>query len=460
MIRIAPRFIATALIMLLALLLTLPAGAAPAKHNGRVTPVVQVVRRAGPAVVNISSTGRVRVNPFRSGDEMLDRFFQEFFQPLEREQTNLGSGVIVDGKRGLIVTNSHVVAGGRDIRVQLADRRVFKARILGADPASDLAVLQITPQGALPQVKMGNSSSLMIGESLIAIGNPFGLQHTVTTGVVSALNRRVPTGQGEWMGGLIQTDASINPGNSGGPLLNLDGEVVGINTAIFQRAQGIGFAIPVNRLRRVVDDLLAHGQVRPVWLGLTLQDLNPRLASHFGLSSTSGVLVLGVHPQSPAAKTGLSRGAVIFSLDGLPLEDAADFQSRLESIAPGDSVRLLVLSQGRRREISLRAQHYPLEMGPDLAWEMLGFTAAPLDPETAQRHQVPPGTALMIGKLRAGSRAARLGLQPGDLIRRVNGEAVQKVSDFYLLLARARHLPQVALTLQRGHTSRVFRFGR
>ncbi|RJX36309.1 MAG: PDZ domain-containing protein [Desulfarculus sp.] len=454
------RWLSIGLALLLACGLAPPAWADQAKGAGRVTPVVRVVRQAGPAVVNISSTGRVRVNPFRSGDEMLDRFFQEFFQPLEREQTNLGSGLIVDGKRGLIVTNSHVVAGGSEIRVQLADRRVFKARLLGADPSSDLAVLQIKPQGTLPQVKMGDSAGLMIGESLIAIGNPFGLQHTVTTGVVSALNRRVPTGRGEWMGGLIQTDASINPGNSGGPLLNLDGEVVGINTAIFQRAQGIGFAIPVNRLRRVVEDLLAHGRVRPVWLGLTLQDLNPRLASHFGLTSALGVLVLGVRPQSPAAKTGLGRGAVILSLDGLPLEDAADYQSRLESIAPRESVRLLVLSQGRRREISLRAQAYPLELGPELSWELLGLTPAELDGDTAHRHQVPPGSALMVVKLRAGSRAARMGLQPGDLIRRVNGEPVKKVQDFYLLLARVRHLPQVALTLQRGHTSRVFRFGR
>jgi Do/DeqQ family serine protease len=455
-----PRWSSICLTLLLVCGLVLPAWAAPAKVADRVTPVVRVVRQAGPAVVNISSTGRVRVNPFRSGDEMLDRFFQEFFQPLEREQTNLGSGVIVDGKRGLIVTNSHVVSGGREIRVQLADRRVFKAKVLGADPASDLAVLQIKPQGTLPQAKLGDSSTLMIGESLIAIGNPFGLQHTVTTGVVSALNRRVPTGQGDWMGGLIQTDASINPGNSGGPLLDLDGEVVGINTAIFQRAQGIGFAIPVNRLRRVVDDLLAHGQVRPVWLGLTLQDLNPRLASHFGLASALGVLVLGVHPQSPAAKTGLSRGAVILSMDGLSLEDTADFQSRLESIAPGASVRLLVLNQGHRREISLRAQTYPLELGPELSWELLGLIPATLDQNTALLHQVPAGSALMIAKLRAGSRAARLGLQPGDLIRRVNGEAVKNVPDFYLLLARVRHLSQVALTLQRGHTRRVFRFGR
>ena len=317
----------------LALLGPLTAQAATAQ---RTTPVVEVVRASGPAVVNISSTGRQRVSPFRSGDDMLDRFFKEFFRPLEREQTNLGSGVIIDGKKGLIVTNSHVVAGGSDIRVQLADRRVFTAKLVGGDPSSDLAVLQIDPGGKpLPQVKLGDSRSLMIGESLVAIGNPFGLQHTVTTGVVSALNRRVPTGGGGWMGGLIQTDASINPGNSGGPLLNLDGEVMGINTAIFQRAQGIGFAIPVNRVRRVVDDLLTHGRVRPTWLGMQLQDLTPRLASHFGLDSVSGVVVLAVEAHSPAAQAGIKKGTVVLALDEVPLEDAADYQSRLGAVAPG-----------------------------------------------------------------------------------------------------------------------------
>jgi Do/DeqQ family serine protease len=438
------------------LLLTLPAQAQTSRHS----PVVKVVRSAGPAVVNISSTGRVRTNPFRSGDERLDRFFREFFQPMEREQTNLGSGVIIDGKRGLIVTNSHVVSGGSSIKVQLSDRRVFQAKVVGVDLASDLAVLQITPKGPLPQVKLGDSGKLMIGESLIAIGNPFGLTHTVTTGVVSALNRRVPTGPGEWLGGLIQTDASINPGNSGGPLLNVDGEVVGINTAIFQRAHGIGFAIPVNRLKRVVDDLLNNGRVIPTWLGLELQDLNPRLADHFGLSGATGVLVLSSHPQGPAAKAGMKRGLVILSLDGLPLEDVGDYQSRLDGIAPGDNVALMVLNQGRRRDVSLRAQAFPEELGPKLAWQRLGLAPAELDAETARQHRVRPGTAIKIGKLRPGSKAARMGLQPGDLIRRVGKEPVSDVKGFYTQLARWRHLPQVSLLLQRGNSKKVFRFPR
>ncbi|MBU1275020.1 MAG: trypsin-like peptidase domain-containing protein [Proteobacteria bacterium] len=432
-----------------------------ADRMGRVTPVVAVVRAVGPAVVNISSTARVRVSPFRSGDDMMDRFFREFFQPLEREQTNLGSGVIIDGKRGLIVTNSHVVDGGGDIRVQLSDRRVFKAKLLGADPSSDLAVLQITPRGSpLPQVKLGDSRSLMIGESLIAIGNPFGLQHTVTTGVVSALNRRVPTGPGEYMGGLIQTDASINPGNSGGPLLNLDGEVMGINTAIFQRAQGIGFAIPVNRVRRVMDDLLAHGKVSPTWLGLELQDLTPSLASHFGLEAPSGVVVLGVVEQSPAAKAGLKRGEVVLALDEVSLEDTADYQSRLGSVAPGQAVKLWLLEKGRRRGVTLVAERYPMERAKSFVWQRLGLELEPMDELAAQRNRVPPGKALMVSRIRSGSTAERAGLQPGDLVRRMGREPVSDLDAFYLDLVRSRHQPKVAILFQRGRAQQVITFGR
>ncbi|MCB2190983.1 MAG: trypsin-like peptidase domain-containing protein [Deltaproteobacteria bacterium] len=436
-------------------------GTAQTKSMGRVTPVVSVVRSAGPAVVNISSTAKVRMRSFNSGDDMLDRFFQEFFQPLEREQTNLGSGVIIDGKKGLIVTNSHVVGGGSKIKVQLADRRVFKAVLVGADPTSDLAVLKIKPRGSpLPQVRLGDSRSLMIGESLIAIGNPFGLQHTVTTGVVSALNRRVPTGPGEWMGGLIQTDASINPGNSGGPLLNLDGEVMGINTAIFQRAQGIGFAIPVNRVSRVVEDLLAHGKVIPTWLGIEVQDITPRLASHFGLEAPSGVVVVRVIKSSPAALAGLKRGMVVLALDGVSLEDTADYQSRLGSVAPEQKIKLWLLERGKRSTLVLNAQRYPVERAKDLVWQRLGLGVGPMDALAAQRNRLPQDQALMVTKVRPGSKAQRAGLKPGDLLRRIGRDKITDLDEFYLDMVRSRHQPKVAILFQRGRAQQVITFGR
>jgi serine protease Do len=200
----------------LALAIALPGGPALADKAGRVTPVVKVVREIAPAVVNISAKTRTTVSPFRSGDPNIDRFFEEFFGPMQREHSSLGSGVIIDGQKGLIVTNSHVVSRASKIMVQLADKRRLAAKVIGADPDGDLALLRIQAAGPLPQVRLGDSTQLMIGESVIAIGNPFGLSHTVTSGVVSALHRKVRAGRGKWLDDLIQTDASINPGNSGG----------------------------------------------------------------------------------------------------------------------------------------------------------------------------------------------------------------------------------------------------
>ncbi|CAO0821491.1 exported hypothetical protein [Desulfarculales bacterium] len=294
-----------------------------ADHNSRVTPVVRVVQDAGPGIVNISTKTRVKARLFRSGDEAMDSFFEEFFQPMQREQSSLGSGFILDGKRGLIVTNGHVVSAASEITVQLADKRIFAAQVVGVDPQSDLAVLRITPKGSLPQLNLGDSEQIMIGEEAIAIGNPFGLSHTVTVGVVSALGRKVRTSGNQWMQDLIQIDASINPGNSGGPLLNADGEVIGINTAIVQQAQGIGFAIPVNRVRRVVEDLVRYGEVVPAWLGLELQDLTPRLAQHFGLAEARGVLVVEVMESSPSAEAGLAGQVLTSPTAGLRMLDTA-----------------------------------------------------------------------------------------------------------------------------------------
>ncbi|MFH1034547.1 MAG: trypsin-like peptidase domain-containing protein, partial [Pseudomonadota bacterium] len=340
-----PNMLAPAGALLLALLAWQCLAPAPAQADraGRVTPAVRVVQSAGPAVVNISTKTRVQARLFRSGDENMDRFFEEFFQPMQREQTSLGSGFILDGKRGLIVTNGHVVSSASEITVQLADKRVFPAQVVGADPQSDLAVLRITSKGPLPQLNLGDSEQIMIGEEVIAIGNPFGLSHTVTVGVVSALGRQVRTARDQWMRDLIQIDASINPGNSGGPLLNADGEVIGINTAIFQQAQGIGFAIPVNRVRRVVEDLARYGEVVPAWLGLELQDLTPRLAQAFGLDEARGVLVVQVTENSPAAEAGLSRGMVLTTLNGRALGDSGDYGLALAEVGVGQEVRLGLL---------------------------------------------------------------------------------------------------------------------
>jgi serine protease Do len=284
--------------------------------------VVKALRKVSPAVVNISSQYKIRKNsnPF-SGygiDPLLENFFRDFFSPeLERreQQTSLGSGVIIDGQRGLVLTNSHVVEKATTINVALNDKREFEATIVGMDPDSDLAVLKIKSDQTLPAMQMGNSEDIMVGESVIAIGNPFGFSHTVTTGVVSAVNRSIKTDERVFHE-FIQTDASINPGNSGGPLLNINGELIGINTAIYAQAQGIGFAIPINRAKRIISDLINYGEVVQTWIGMTVQPLDSDLVAYLNIKDKAGVLVTTVEPQSPAAAAGLNGGDVILSIDG------------------------------------------------------------------------------------------------------------------------------------------------
>ena len=266
-------------------------------ENLRESAVVKAVKKVSPAVVNISSQSEVhkRVNPFYGLglDPNFESFFKDFFDPgyeQKYKRTSLGSGVIIDGKRGFILTNKHVIIKSSTITVTLKDGREFKANIIGADPDSDLAVLRISPKGVLPNIKMGDSGNLLIGETVIAIGNPFGFSNTVTTGVISAVNRSVNV-DNTFYRDFIQTDASINPGNSGGPLLNIYGELIGINTAIYAKAQGIGFAIPIDKAKRVVSDLIKYGEVVPAWIGITVQNLDADLAKYLKAAGAKGVLV-------------------------------------------------------------------------------------------------------------------------------------------------------------------------
>ena len=460
-----PRGVLAALWLVLlcaALVFPAPAGA---DRRSRETPVVRVVRRAAPWVVNISTTTRERVRLFRSGDPFFDRFFEDFFGPQQRETHSLGSGVIIDGRRGLIATNSHVVRRASEITVQLADRRRFRARLVGADADSDLAVLKIRSREPLPQARLGDSDQIMIGETVIAIGNPFGLSHTVTVGVVSALNRRVRGGEDLWLNGLIQTDASINPGNSGGPLLNTDGEVIGINSAIYRKAQGIGFAIPINRVKRVVRDLVRYGEVIPTWVGLDLQDLSPRLAAYFGLRRPRGALVLGVMKGSPAQAAGFKRGDLILEVDGTPLEGVDHYRSWLAGLPAGKTVKFGVLT-GRRgareRMVTRRVKTsaFPLGRAAEVAWRRWGLAVADLDRRSARMHGVRPRSAVVITRLRRGSQAARIGLRPGDLIRRVGERPTPDRKSFLRQIAKYRLKHSLGILVQRGPASQFIVLGR
>lgn len=323
-----------------------PAGAAADDAGPRMTPVVRAVRAVGPAVVNITSTS---VAPGRRLSPLEQFFFRDMGPGLrerDRVRTSLGSGVIVDGSKGLALTNAHVIAGGDDIRVHLLDGREFEASVVGAEPDFDLAVVKIKGPRDLPSARMADSGDLMPGETVIAIGNPFGFNHTVTTGVVSALGRTIRNNDGLFTD-LIQTDAAINPGNSGGPLLNILGELVGINTAIDARAEGIGFAIPINKARRVMADLVEQGRVVPLWLGLGAQDVDQRVGMALGLRKPQGILVTDVYPGTPAARAGLRTGDVIAALGGTPIRDRRDYLNYLRNHTPGERIRITLLRNGK-----------------------------------------------------------------------------------------------------------------
>jgi len=355
------------LLFLCFVLLDAPFGLAGELNNRR-TPLVVAVEKVSPAVVNIytSETGRPLRNPFRNfGNNLFDQFFQDFFSKNQNNKKSLGSGVLID-KEGHILTNEHVVARASQIRVALSDKREFGARVIGADIKSDLAIIKIDSDQFLPFVPMGRSDDLMIGEQVLAIGNPFGLRHTVTTGIISALNRNIRAGKNKVYSDFIQVDASINPGNSGGPLLNINGSLIGINTAIYQKAEGIGFAIPIDDAKRVVDELIHFGKVRRGWLGVSVQEMDPQLSRHFKLDRKKGVLVVRVAEKSPANAAGLRRSDIIMAIEGHEVTNKSDFRGRMASYTVDDNVRFSIIRDGKNFEYVVRVTSIPKQYVAEL----------------------------------------------------------------------------------------------
>jgi Do/DeqQ family serine protease len=415
---------------------------AEGKESSRRSPVVIAVEKVGPAVVNISTIVHERVSPFFpfAGDDFFRDFFPDLFSR-EYSYTSLGSGVIIDGEKGYVVTNHHVVSRATEIKVITSDEKEYVARLLGSDPRSDLAVLKVDAKEKLPEVKMGNSDDLMIGETVVAIGNPFGLSHTVTTGVISATDRSVRTEERVYRG-FIQTDASINPGNSGGPLLNIEGEFIGINTAIYQKAQGIGFAIPINKAKRIVNELLRSGEVRPPWLGIEVQELTPELKVHFGLPSKStGVLVNDLFPGSAGASGGIQRGDIILSVENIPVPSVADYRDAVAEFTSSDVLNLKVFRKGKESTIALKASPFPAELAVDLFYRRLGIRVG---------DSVSKKGGVSIKEVRRDSEAGRVGMKPGDLILQVNNSRVGNLDDFRNVISRSYHLPSLNLLVQRG----------
>ncbi|MDY6951192.1 MAG: Do family serine endopeptidase [Thermodesulfobacteriota bacterium] len=423
----------------------------------RESPVVQAVKKVGPAVVNINSEYEItqRSNPFFGfgGDPFFDSFFRDFFEPrYERRYTgqSLGSGVIVDGKEGYILTNEHVIAGSTKVKVVLQDEREFDAELVGASPDFDLAILKIDSHGTLPAIEMGSSDDLMIGETVIAIGNPFGFSHTVTTGVISALERSVQAEDRTYRD-FIQTDASINPGNSGGPILNIEGDLIGISTAIYSKAQGIGFAIPINKAKRVMDDLIKYGEIQIPWLGLSVQDLDRRLAYYFKIPEGQGVVVSDVTEGSPAYEGGLEPGQVLVAVGGRPVPSKATYLSIIREYGVGDVVALEVWKDGQSRVVKVRSKPFPEALAADLGYQFFGVRVQEITEALQRKFQVGTSEGVIISELRRGGYLERIGVRPGDVIRKINEVVVKKVDDYKRAVTRYRHKDAAVLVIQRGN---------
>ncbi len=425
------------------------------RRKGRRSPVVLAVERAAPSVVNISTLQvRRRANPFsQMKNPLMDDFFRDFFggRTRKRREQSLGSGVIIRAD-GYILTNEHVISRATKILVHLSGDKVYPARIIGSDPVNDLAVIKIDADIALPYLPMGRSGDLMIGESVIAIGNPFGLQHTVTTGVVSALGRSLNEkgrNQGRNPSDFIQTDASINPGNSGGPLLNVFGELIGINTAIFSKAQGIGFAIPINRARRIVDDLIHFGKVRKAWVGIVLQDLTPRLAARVGYRPGQGTIAAQVLSGSPADKAGIRRGDILVDFGGKKIVTREDYLNELSGYTVGSEVGVSFWREGKVKESRIRFSAIPVALADAIAQNWLGLRVSSIDDRGVRRYSLRTRSGVVVTAVVSGGASDSIGIRPGDVIRQVNGQSIGNVESFREMVVRAREFPRVQLIVQR-----------
>jgi len=411
-----------------------------------------LAQKASPAVVNISTEKKMKTDkthermreffgqkpgqpsPFGQDDPFRE-FFEKFFGDIPKsfKSRSLGSGFIIDAG-GLIITNNHVVEGSDKIKVKLDGGREYEATIKGRDPKTDLALIQITnPPKDLPFLALGNSDSVRVGDWVLAVGNPFGLSHTVTQGIISAKGRVIGAGPYD---NFLQTDASINPGNSGGPLLNLKGEVVGINTAILASGQGIGFATPSNIAKSVIPQLREKGKVTRGMIGVQVQNVTPELAKSFGMSEPKGALVAEVNPDTPAAKAGIQREDIIIEFNGHPIHEMNELPRMVAETAPGTQATVKVLRQGKEKTFKLNITELKDERpakaagGGEEDHSPLGLKVKDLDSNLAQRLQLKESKGVVVMQVESGSAAADAGFRPGDLIEEINGQKVASVKDY------------------------------
>ena len=411
-----------------------------------------IVRAYGPAVVNIAVTGKTQKTA-AGDDDPMNEFFRRFGpgfprapQPGARPQRGVGSGFIV-ASDGVILTNAHVVDGATEVVVKLTDRREYRAKVLGADKRSDIAVLKIDAKN-LPTVRLGDSSAASVGEWVLAIGSPFGLENTASSGIISAKSRALPD---DGYVPFIQTDVAVNPGNSGGPLFNLRGEVIGINSQIYSSSggsQGLSFAIPIDVAAKVKDQLITHGKVTRGRIGVVIQEVNQGLADSFGLKKPQGALVSTVEKGGPAEKAGLEPGDVILRIDGREIDRSTDLPAQVSDMKPGTRARLEIVRKGASKTIDVtigemkEVKTASIESG-DAAQGRLGLAVRPLDADEARQTGLRGGLVVE----NATGPAARAGIQAGDLILALNGTSVRSVEELRTLTERAGK--RVALLVQR-----------
>ena len=417
----------------LSLVIQVASAALPFNWFGDEMPsLAPMLEQSKPAVVNISTKSHIRVqdNPLLN-----DPFFRRFFnipeqQPRHRTKQSLGSGVIFDAKNGLVLTNNHVIHRADEITVSLTDGRSFQAELVGTDPATDVALIKI-PAVNLTALPLADSDQLRVGDFVVAIGNPFGLGQTVTSGIVSALGR---SGLGiEGYEDFIQTDASINPGNSGGALVNLRGELVGINTAIFSPGQrsgniGIGFAIPSNMVKQITEQLIKHGEVKRAYLGVQMQDITPELAQAFDLDSEKGAVVTSVQPNSAADEAGLKVGDIITAIDDEMLVSADSLRNSVGLLMVGETIQLNIVRDGKKRTLTATVKENEKKLADNVVHpKFAGATFGDIEKSSPYFGKI---KGVLIYSIKRGSPAERAGLRKGDIITSVNKQTIRNLVEF------------------------------
>ncbi len=417
--------------------------ASPAVVNIR---TVKTVKGGGPGFRHFQRSPWGKDHPF---NEFFERFFGEDFQR-EFKQRSLGSGFIID-KDGYVVTNNHVIEDADQIMVKLKNGKEFEAEIVGRDPNTDIALIKIKSGKDLPYVEPGDSDALKVGEWVVAIGNPFGLEHTVTAGIVSAKGRVIGSGPYD---DFIQTDASINPGNSGGPLLNMSGEVIGINTAIVATGQGIGFAIPMKFAKGVIEQLKDRGEVIRGWLGVAIQDLNEELAEYYGVQGQKGVLVTEVFPEDPADKAGIKPKDIVIEVNGKKVTASRELSRTIADIGVGETAKILVLRDGKkktfnvkiakREESKLISRRSPQDEGDEL-----GIRVTNLSAEIARRFNIPETEGVIVVGVESDSKGSEAGIRAGDMIKEINHREIKTVDDYLTVLGQIETGETINFFIQR-----------